>query len=301
MRLGCNIPNFGPTATPADLLGWARFAEAEGFDLAMVSDHVAPTPDVSALYPPPFYDPFATLAWLAGHDLDLTIGTTVAIIPYRHPLHTARLAANIDQFTGGRFVLGVGIGWSEQEYQALGAPFGERGRMTDEYLGAILDAWTSDEASHDGHYVSYADVSTGPRPLATPHPPLWVGGHSSAAITRAARFGDAWHPIYPDRRWLRERLVLLERAAEECGRPVPRLCPRIKARLTDFPVPDPDRALGVGTLEQVRTDLLDLRALGCDAVVLDTNPDQPGDRTSSIQDQRNLARIVRDYRAREVP
>src|SRR5690606_1924702 len=111
--------------------------EDSGFAIAMVSDHLAPTPDVAELYPSPFYDPYATLAWMAGFTDRIELGTTVTIVPYRHPLLTARLASNIDAFTGGRFVLGVGVGWSEAEYAALGIPFRQRGRITDEYLAAI--------------------------------------------------------------------------------------------------------------------------------------------------------------------
>jgi hypothetical protein len=112
VALGLNIPNFGPTATPATLRGWVRFAERHGFDVAMMSDHVAATADVTALYPPQFYDPFTTLAWLAGFTTRLLLGMSVTILPYRHPLLTARLSATIDGFIDGRFVLGVGVGWS---------------------------------------------------------------------------------------------------------------------------------------------------------------------------------------------
>ena len=145
MRLGINVPNFGPGTTPASLRAWIEFAEETGFSLAMMSDHVAPTPDVTALYPAPFYDPFATLSWLAAFTTRLSLGTSVAIVPYRHPLLTARLSANLDQFTAGRFVLGVGVGWSETEFAALGVPFAERGRITDEFLAVITRAWAESE------------------------------------------------------------------------------------------------------------------------------------------------------------
>jgi alkanesulfonate monooxygenase SsuD/methylene tetrahydromethanopterin reductase-like flavin-dependent oxidoreductase (luciferase family) len=111
VKLGVNVPNFGPGTGPESLTGWVRFAEDAGFSLAMMSDHVAVTPDVAELYPPPFYDPFTTLAWLAGLTERIELGTTVTILPYRHPLLTARVAANIDDLSGGRFVLGVGVGW----------------------------------------------------------------------------------------------------------------------------------------------------------------------------------------------
>src|SRR5262249_20044613 len=105
MRLGVNILNFGPGANPNGLERWARIAEALGYDFAMISDHIAITPDITPQYPAPFYDPFVTLAWLAGLTKRIELGTTVTILPYRHPLQTARMAANIDQLSGGRFIL----------------------------------------------------------------------------------------------------------------------------------------------------------------------------------------------------
>src|SRR5689334_5927025 len=186
MKLGLNIPNFGPTATPELLLAWVRFAEQHGYAIAMMSDHVAPTPDVIATYPSPFYDPFATLAWLAGLTSRIELGTTVAVAPYRNPLLTARLATNIDQFSGGRFVLGVGVGWSAPEFAALGLSFADRGRQTDEHLAAIVDALSSPTVSFNGQ-----DVDTGPASARQPHLPVWVGGSVPAAIRRAVRFGQA--------------------------------------------------------------------------------------------------------------
>src|SRR5207245_2360992 len=171
--------------SPESLAGWTRLAETLGYHFVMISDHVALTPDVVARYPAPFYDPFATLAWLAGLTHRVELGTTVVILPYRHPLHTARLAANVDRLSGGRFILGVGVGWARQEFEALGLPFERRGAMSDDYLAAIKTAWTSDPASHAGSFVTFRDVRTAPRPVRAPHPPLWVGGASDAALRRA--------------------------------------------------------------------------------------------------------------------
>jgi hypothetical protein len=100
------------------------------------------------------------------------------------------MAANIDQFSRGRFVFGVGVGWSEPEFAALGVPFGQRGAITDEYLAVIKELWTGEVASVNGRFVSFREVWTGPGPVRRPHPPIWVGGSSAAAIRRAARFGD---------------------------------------------------------------------------------------------------------------
>ena len=129
--MGVNVPNFGPGTDPGVLRSWARTVEGLGFDLLMVSDHVVITPDVAEQYPAPFYEPFTTLAWLAGVTERVRLGTTVLIVPYRHPLLVARMAANLNQLSGGRLVLGVGVGWARQEFAALDVEFGRRGRLTD--------------------------------------------------------------------------------------------------------------------------------------------------------------------------
>ncbi len=274
MRFGVNILNFGAGTDPSSLLSWARYAEDRGFDFAMISDHVAITPDVAEQYPAPFYDPFATLAWLAGQTERIELGTTVAIVPYRHPLHTARLAANIDRFTGGRFILGVGVSWPRQEYAALGLPFHARGAMTDEYLEVITRAWTEETISLQGRFVSIDNVSTGPLPLR--RPPIWVGGASKAAIRRSVRFGDAWHPLNQRMPWLREHgIPELRRAAETTGQPAPAFAPRLPLRLTDHSLDDENRLAGQGSQDQVRRDLNELAELGATHVLFDTYAGAP--------------------------
>jgi probable F420-dependent oxidoreductase len=274
MRVGVNLLNFGPGVSPASLAGWTQLAETLGYHFVMISDHVAMTPDVVGRYPAPFYDPFVTLAWLARATTRVELGTTVVILPYRHPLHTARLAANIDQLSGGRFIFGVGVGWARQEFEALGLPFERRGAMSNDYLAAIRTAWTSDPASHQGPFVSFRDVRTGPRPLRAPHPPIWVGGASDAALRRAVRLGDAWHPIRVRLGWLRDTgLPRLRAIAGQEGRPLPALCPRIRLRITEGPLAEEQRLAGEGSLEQVRADLQALAGLGASYVLLDTYTD----------------------------
>ena len=242
----------------------------------MISDHVALTADVVARYPAPFYDPFVTLAWLAQATRRVELGTTVVILPYRHPLQTARLAANIDRLSGGRFIFGVGVGWAKQEFAALGVPFERRGAISNDYLAAIKTAWTSDPASHAGPFVTFRDVHTGPPPVRSPHPPIWVGGASDAAMRRAVRLGDAWHPIRIRIPWLRDvGLPRLREIAAKEGRPLPALCPRIRLRLTESRLPEEERIAGEGSLDQVRADLETLAGLGARYVLLDTYTDDP--------------------------
>ena len=273
-KLGLNIPNFGPTASPGEMRDWVRFAADHGFALAMVSDHVAVTPDVAALYPPPFYDPFTTLAWLAGQADGLEFGTTVTILPYRHPLLTASMAAALHDFTGGRFVLGVAAGWAADEFTALGLDFAARGRMSEEYLGAIRAALRQETTSVSGEFVRYAEVATGP----VRRTPIWVGGTAPAVLRRAVRLGDAWHPNNAPLDWIRE-----------VGLPATTgvaFCPRMRARV------GPRSAPGTGSLDEVAADFRALIEMGAEYVVLDTNPDHPQDRRPAADDRRDLAALA---------
>jgi alkanesulfonate monooxygenase SsuD/methylene tetrahydromethanopterin reductase-like flavin-dependent oxidoreductase (luciferase family) len=146
--------------------------------------------------------------------------------------------------------------------------------MTDDYMAAIKVAWTQDVASYQGRFVSFKDIYTAPRPLRTPHPPVWVGGSSEAALRRSVRHGTAWHPIRSRIAWLRdEGLPKLRAIADKEGRPAPALCPRIRLRLTDAPMPEATRLAGEGTLDQVRRDLAALEGLGATHVCLDTFAD----------------------------
>jgi alkanesulfonate monooxygenase SsuD/methylene tetrahydromethanopterin reductase-like flavin-dependent oxidoreductase (luciferase family) len=132
----------------------------------------------------------------------------------------SRLAANVDRLSSGRFIFGVGVGWAKQEFEALGVPFERRGAMSNDYLAAMRTAWTSDPASYAGPFVSLRDVHTGPRLVRSPHPPIWVGGARDAALRRAVRLGDAWHPVRMRIPWLRDTgLSKLREIADKEGRP----------------------------------------------------------------------------------
>ena len=274
MKVGVNLINFGPGVTPGSLKSWAQLSESLGYHLLMTSDHIAITPDVQSRYPAPFFEPVSLLGWLAGVTDTMEIGTTVLIVPYRNPLEIARAFANVDQLSGGRFILGVGIGWAQEEFQGLGVPFRSRGAITNEYLEAIKLLWTQDVASYEGKFASFKNVHTAPRPVQTPHPPIWVGGPSEAALRRTVCYGDAWHPIRIRIDWFKESgIPRLREIADEEGKAMPALCPRIRLRITDSPVPDEQRVAGEGSLDQVHRDLAQLEELGCTYVVLDTYAD----------------------------
>ena len=274
MQLGVNVPNFGPGTNPDVLRRWALTVEGLGFDLLMVSDHVAVTPDVADQYPAPFYEPFTTLAWLAGATRRIRLGTTVLVVPYRHPLLTARMAANLNDLSGGRLVLGVGVGWARQEFDALGVPFRERGRLTDLHLLAIRAAWADSD-----------DYRGGPIPI-------WIGGNSDAALRRAVRMGDAWHPLRFAPGWLTGALDRMKAIGAELQRPQPALVPRIALDLTSAPVTGDDRLAGQGTIEQIAGDLAQLASLGAGTVVLDPFNGDPAQTAHPEAAWRALATVA---------
>ncbi|MEV5716353.1 LLM class flavin-dependent oxidoreductase [Amycolatopsis mediterranei] len=276
MKIGVNVPNFGPGTDPGVLRAWAQTVEGLGYDLLMVSDHVAITPDVAGQYPAPFYEPFTTLSWLAGVTQRVRLGTTVLVVPYRHPLLVARMAANLGELSDGRLVLGAGIGWAKQEFDALGVPFEQRGKLTSEYLRTIRAAW-AERDDYRGDPI-----------------PLWLGGHSDAGLRRAVELGDAWHPLRLTMAGFRETLGRLEKLAGD--RPLPAFAPRILLRVTAAPVTGPERRAGEGTLEQVIDDLAQLRAMGADTVVLDPFDSDPAETLRPEVAWRDLAAVAASWK-----
>lgn len=276
MKFGLKVINSGPGASPETMKRWTQFAETVGMHYVMVADHITVTPDVQDRYPAPYYEPFTNMAWLAALTEKVEIGVSVIVVPYRDPLYTAQLVANLDQLSGGRIIFGVGVGWAEREFEALGVTFRKRGAITNDYLSAMKAVWSGEMTSYEGPHVSFRDVAVTPAPVQKPHPPIWVGGSSPGAFRRAVRLGDAWHPIGPQVDWLRnEGLPTLKRVADEEGLPVPAFCPRIWCRITDSPLPEDTRIMGEGTLDQVRSDLVALEEMGAEYVMLDTRRNSP--------------------------
>ena len=296
MKFGLCLVHFGPTAAPETLVQSLQVAEDSGCHLAMISDHVILTEDVARGYPAPYYDAFATLSFLAGVNTRLEFGTTVLILPYRNPLLVARMSANLDQLSGGRFILGVGVGWSKLEYAALGVPFHRRGAMADEYLDVITQAWTKDLLSFKGEFVDVTNVQTGPAPVRQPQVPVWVGGTSQQALRRAVRFGAGWHPNWKTVPWLRDTgLPALRRTAEETNGRMPAFTPRIYLNVTDARIEGEERLAGHGTLDQIRGDLEALAELGAEYVVFDTYGPPTLDRSGNAHEQqRRTLGIVAD-------
>jgi len=224
VRFSCRCPNtdyLGFEASPEAIVASARKAEELGFDAIFVNDHIIV--DESARSAPwtNCYDPFVALSYVAANTSRIRLGVSVLIVPYRNPIATAKALATIDRMSGGRLICGVGVGWNEAEFAALGVPFRERGARTDEYLRVWQACWGADKGSFAGKFVQFADMYVSPKPLQQPHPPFWCGGASDAALRRAARFGATWQPTPMPLDDLVERKVALQNASAAIGREAP--------------------------------------------------------------------------------
>jgi probable F420-dependent oxidoreductase len=232
MRVGVTVPNVHETlADSRTIEAVARRADELGFDSVWCNDHLAiPKAGERAGTEPAYatgygeqrrqhiYEPLITLAYLAAVTSRVRLGTSVYLLPLRNPLVAAKQVASLDQLSGGRLVLGVGVGWLEGEFAALGVPFRERGSRTDEAIAVLKALCGQERAEFRGRYHSFTEVEFHPKPIQRPHPPLWIGGRSVAAIRRAARLGDGWHPSHLTAHELRQGIAELHAECDRAGR-----------------------------------------------------------------------------------
>lgn len=188
------------------LVAVARKADELGYAWLPCSDHVVvpvrAVPSMGATW----YEPATTLAFVAGVTQRIGLLTHVLVLPYHNPIEIAKQYATLDRLSGGRVILGVGTGHLRAEFLALGAPFEERGAVTDEYIRMIKTLWTEEEASFDGDYRSFRGLHLAPRPVQQPHPPVWIGGNSRRAVRRAVELADGWVPFDVTLDDIRDRL-----------------------------------------------------------------------------------------------
>jgi probable F420-dependent oxidoreductase len=192
MKLGIHLPHAGEQATPALIRRHAIRAEALGFDDVWVSEHII-VPRRQFPRSPLFYDPVVTLSYVAALTERVRLGTTVLVLPMRHPLPLAKELATLHNLSNGRLILGAGVGWLEPEFAALGVPFKERGRRMDEGIAMMRAVWTQDPVTFEAKYIpaKIADMTMLPQPIS--RIPLWIGGSSDAALKRTTRIADGWH------------------------------------------------------------------------------------------------------------
>ncbi len=236
MKVGVDIGNFGNFGAAPGVdgcLAVAEEAERLGYDSVWVHDHIVMPSNVTSRYlyntsgDSPFtvdqyiYDPLAMMAAVAARTTRVAIGTSVLIVPYRNPLVLAKTLATIDHISHGRIILGIGVGWMAEEFDALGIAdhWPDRGRVTDEYMAACIDLWTQrGPSSFHGEWVSYDEVGANPLPVQQPHIPIWVGGKTPPAIRRVARYGSGYHTVGSTPEQLAAEIAAVHEAMERAGR-----------------------------------------------------------------------------------
>jgi probable F420-dependent oxidoreductase len=233
VRFGLRLPSFalGPrTASLPEMGRYLRRAETLGFEAAVTIDHLLTTPPA---YTCTWLEPIALLSALAGVTDRIRLGTMVLVLPLRNPVYFAKEWATLDVLSGGRSILGVGVGWAEEEFALMGVPRQERGRRTEEALELIRKLWAGDRVSYAGRHYQVRDLTIDPKPVQQPHPPIWIGGGSqpfekiygqhvadvTPVLRRVARYADAWVPhssATPE--MVAHDWEVIDRAASEFGR-----------------------------------------------------------------------------------
>ena len=206
-KIGVNTSTRGCMTTRAAYKSVAQAADKHGFGVITVNDHVVVPRDIGSRYPYSEdakwagaagghnFDVLAMLAFLAGCTDRIGLMSSVMVVPHRQPILTAKMLATIDVMSEGRLIVGCGAGWMKEEFEALETkPYEDRGRVTDEYIEAFKALWTQEAPAYKGKYVTIDNLMFEPKPVAKPHPPIWIGGESMPARRRAAKHGDAWYP-----------------------------------------------------------------------------------------------------------
>jgi probable F420-dependent oxidoreductase len=277
MKIGVFLPVSGTAASRKTLMEAGQRAERLGYDSVWSADRIIIPWEIKTPYPyskegrfivppdRPFFEPLTCLAFLAGCTENITLGMSVMVLPYRHPLYWAKVATTIDQLSNGRLIMGVGVGWMNEEFSALGAPFKARGPVSDEQLQLLDQLWHEEHISFHGRYYNFDDIAFSPKPFQKARIPIWVGGEGKLAQRRAGIYGDAWFPYFvkitPNE--LASRFENVRRCARAAGRDADQMtfacC--LPIELTSKEVPqEPDYLKG--SVAQVRDALQRFRAIG---------------------------------------
>ena len=302
MRYGFYLPTRGATATPEALEAMVTRGETLGFHSVVIADHIVFPVSIASKYPYTVDGAFpghgdaleqlALMAFVAGKTRTLRLITSVMILPHRNPVVTAKMLATIDVLSRGRVTVGVGVGWLREEFEALGAPdFDQRGAVSDEYIRIFKTLWTTTPASFDGRFYSFRAIKFEPSPVQRPHPPIWIGGHSRAALRRVARLGDGWHPVGANPavplgpKDFAASLEVLRRLCDDEGRDFDTLTISLKA-----PLYDEGKALAgvtrrpfAGTPQEVVDDIGTYARLGVSELIFDFRSENLSDTLTRME------------------
>src|SRR6266404_3309505 len=197
MKIGLFGINFGVAGNVDAMIEIAKGAEAAGIESVWTGEHVVlPDPRVAPSPSDPqttLLDPAVALSHIAAHTERLKLGTGIIILPQRNPLVLAKELASVDIVSNGRLIFGLGIGYLKAEFDALGAPFDQKGPRSMDYVQAMKAVWTQEKPAYTGQFVSFKDIQARPQPVQKPHPPIVIGGHTKEAFRRAVQYGNGWY------------------------------------------------------------------------------------------------------------
>ena len=301
MEFGCHLPMFGPIATRHNVLTFARRMEALGYDSLWASDHIVLPYTIHSRYPysetgkfplpanANFLEPFVTLSLVAGVTERVKLGTTILVLPHRHPVLAAKMAANLDHLSNGRVILGVGVGWMEEEITILGAPFAKRGAWSDEAIRVMRTCWSQEKAAFKGQFFSFDEVGCFPQPVRK-NIPILIGGHTPRALRRVAELGDGWHAAFPAPDKLEEGLRVLREECKKAGRRFEDVAITLRVGVAIRKEKSADRRPMTGTPEEIVSHIRRYKALGVTTLLLES---RQRDLDDMIQIHETIARDIR--------
>jgi probable F420-dependent oxidoreductase len=272
MQFGLSLPHFQQVASPEAIRRVAQRAEQMGYDGIWVSDHIVIPASAVDRFGSVFYEPLTVLAYAAACTTRIRLGTTVIILPYRNPVVTAKVLSTLDVLSGGRVTAGMAVGWTEDEFKALGVPFQERGALSDEYLAAFKALWTQEKPAFHGQYVHFENIAFEPKPVQKPHIPIWIGGNSKRAIRRAVALGDGWHPTRPLVEDVRAGVAYLRDVCAQRGRDPKSLQIAVRQPLKfyDGAAASIKRRPLLGSMQKIIADIGQYQVAGVQYFMLDT-------------------------------
>ena len=281
MRIGFSLLNNWGIEDAQALVGLACRAEELGFDSVWVHDHVFNVGHVfDRIGDKPYYEPLTLLSFVAARTERVRLGTSVLVLPYHNPIRLAKTAATLDVLSGGRLLMGVGVGLIEKEIRAMGSPYAERGAYTDESIAIMRALWTQDEPSFDGKYYRFDGMKFSPKPRQKPSIPVVIGGVSRAAIRRAARLGDGWQPLGLSPEALGQGIAQLRTEAQACGRDVSKIPVSIAMSLATSRLGR--HALGTKPAEIVQNARA-YASLGVETLIVSANTSDPREARSALE------------------
>jgi probable F420-dependent oxidoreductase len=302
MRIGFFLPQIGPAATVDSITKVATLAEELGYDSLWVTDRLLyPTNPQTSYYGGPLpevykrvFDPLETLTFAAAHTRRVTLGTSVLDIPFYNPVVLGRQLTTLDVLSAGRLRVGLGLGWSKDEYDATGTPVKIRGKRADEFIAVLKAIWTTDPAEFHGRYFQLPKSIIQPKPAQKPHPPIYLAAYSPGAMKRTAKFADGFMPVGMPLEQVKSTITQLRNLAKDAGRNLTDLKLILRYNFAITPEPQgKDRPFFHGTFTQIKDDIASVKGYGPDELILDPtfSPDTQNEQ-SFIRNMEQIRKLL---------